>query len=286
MDEFDAMLKARAFVRQIDLTTTPVDVAGYARQMNAVVRYDDDMAPDEAGSCFTKGGKHYISVNAKDRPERQRFTICHEIAHIVLGLPSDHGSQPSWSYAKKAPTEIWCDVFASELLLPFQQFKPAANELPIRIGSIEDLAVRFLASITATGSRFAAVYVEPCAFVLSEQGRIRYASRPNSLRDAYAWIKPGIDVPRGSLSARVRGGAKADGPEKSDAEDWFGDWERGGVMMEEARYLGQWDQTLTLLWFEDGEVPKEKRELREDEEELGLEELDGYLRWPSKKRRR
>jgi hypothetical protein len=41
-----------------------------------------------------------------------------------------------------------------------------------------------------------------------------------------------------------------------------------------------------LLSFEDAEIPPEKRELREDEEELGLEKLDGNLRWPSKKRRR
>jgi hypothetical protein len=65
-----------------------------------------------------------------------------------------------------------------------------------------------------------------------------------------------------------------------------GDWERGGVLLEEARYFPRWNQTLALLWFEDGDVPREKRELREDEEELELEELDGYLRWPSKKRRR
>jgi hypothetical protein len=41
------------------------------------------------------------------------------------------------------------------------------------------------------------------------------------------------------------------------------------------------------LPFENGEVPpEEKEEVREDEEELGLDELDGNLRWPSKKRRR
>jgi hypothetical protein len=53
-------------------------------------------------------------------------------------------------------------------------------------------------------------------------------------------------------------------------------------------HFPQWDQTLTLLSFEGGEVPRAKRqdELREDEEELGLQELDGILRWPSKKRRR
>jgi hypothetical protein len=83
--------------------------------------------------------------------------------------------------------------------------------------------------------------------------------------------------------------AAAAGTETIDADIWFNDWERGGVLLEEARHFPRWDQTLTMLWFEDEEVPPPKREgeeLREDEEELGLEELDGNLRWPSKKRRR
>ena len=59
-----------------------------------------------------------------------------------------------------------------------------------------------------------------------------------------------------------------------DAEVWFHNWERGGTIMAEARHLEQWDQTLTLLWFEEEELPplkptpREHRPLREDEEEL------------------
>jgi hypothetical protein len=43
------------------------------------------------------------------------------------------------------------------------------------------------------------------------------------------------------------------------------------------------DQTLTLLWFEDEEVPQEQE--KETEEDMGLKELDGVLPWPGKKRR-
>jgi hypothetical protein len=176
---------------------------------------------------------------------------------------------------------------AAELVLPYRLFKPLADEAAIEMESIEELAGRFLASVTATGSRFAAVHPKPCAFVLSEQGKVRYASRSNALRDAYAWIQPRLDLPRGSLSEKVRAGATPDGPEKVDADIWFADWERGGVLLEEASHFPQWDQTLTLLSFENDEVPPPKKEvLREDEEELGLKELDGNLRWPSKKRRR
>jgi hypothetical protein len=55
-----------------------------------------------------------------------------------------------------------------------------------------------------------------------------------------------------------------------------------GHIVLEANYLNRWDQTLTLLWFEDEEVPQE----HEAEEDIGLEELDEMLPWPGKKRRR
>ncbi len=123
--------------------------------------------------------------------------------------------------------------------------------------------------------------------MLSEQSKVRYASRSNALKDAYAWITPRLDLPRGSLSEKIRSGTTVAALEKVDADIWFADWERGGILLEEAKHFSQWDQTLTLLSFENGEVPPQKKEeAREDEEELGLEELDGNLRWPSKKRRR
>ncbi len=287
MDESAAVIMAREFVRKANPGGIPVRVEAYVEEAKAILRMQNDLGAEEPGWSFCSGGKHYICVNASDRPERQRFTICHELAHIVLDIKSEHNSLPWWSYAKRPPGEIICDVFAAELLLPYRLFKPLADEAAIEMSSIEGLADRFLASITATGSRFAAVHPAPCAFVLSEQGEVRYASRSNALRGAYAWIQPRLDLPRGSLSEKIRAGATSDGPEKVDADIWFADWERGGVLFEEAKHFPQWDQTLTLLSLEDDEIPPAKKEeLREDEEELGLQELDGNLRWPSKRRRR
>jgi hypothetical protein len=287
MDEFSAVLKARELVGKVNPTTIPVPVEAYVEHVGAVLRPQTDLSPDEPGWSFNNNGKHYICVNAKDRPERQRFTVCHELAHIVLGLPSNHKALPWWSYAKRSQHEIWCDVFAAELLLPYRLFKPVAEKAQIGLAAIDDLAGRFLSSTTAAGSRFAAVVSTPCAFVLSELGKVRYASRSTALREANAWITPRIDLPNGSLSAKIRAGATCGGPEKVDADIWFSDWERGGVLLEEARHLDRWDQTLTLLWFVDEEVPPPKYKDHEEagEDEL-LKELDGILPWPSKKRRR
>lgn len=287
MDEFTTVLKARDLVAKVNPTTIPVPVEAYAGHVGAVLRPHTDLGPDEPGWSFENAGKHYICVNANDRLERQRFTVCHELAHIVLGLPSDHTTQ-WWSYAKRTPDEISCDVFAAELLLPYRIFKPVAEKELLGLAAVDALAGRFVASITATGSRFATVVSTPCAFVLSEQGKVRYASRSTSLRAANAWILPRTDLPNGSASARARAGEACNGSEEIDADLWFTDWDRGGVLLEQARHLNRWDQTLTLLWFEDEEVPPPaKREGwgREEEDEL-LPELDGILRFHSKKRRK
>jgi hypothetical protein len=293
LTEFAVVHKARKFVTDVNPTAIPVPVADYARRVGAVIRPQTDLGPDEPGMSFAHDGKRYICVNAGDRPERQRFTVCHEVAHIVLGLPSDHG-EPQWSYFRRPPSEILCDVFAAELLLPYKFFQPAAAESSAGLAAVDALADRFLASFTATGSRFASVVTTPCAFVLSEHGKVRYTSRSKPLIDASAWIPPRTDLPRGSLSHRAHAGGPLD-REEVDADVWFSNWYRGVKLLEEARHLEQWDQTLTLLWFDDEEVPALKRrprdddnsiELRGDEAELGLEELDGHLPWPGKKRRR
>lgn len=287
MDEFGAVLKARELVRKVNPTVIPVPIESYIAEVQAVLRRETDLSADEPGWSFGSNGKYYICLNANDREERQRFTACHEIAHKVLGLPSDHQGMPWWSYAKRPAAEIFCDVFAAELLLPYQLFKPEAEKAEIGLRAVETLASRFCASNMATGSRFAAVVSTPCAFVLSEQGKVRYASRSKALREANAWIKPRVTIPEGSLSARIRKGESCGATEEVDADIWLSDWERGGVLREEAKHLDKWDQTLTLLWFEDEEVPRPKPQERyKEEDEPLLEELDGNLRWPSKKRRR
>lgn len=291
MDEFQAVLKARELVRRVNPSSIPVPVELYAQEVGAVIRPQNDMQPDEAGYCFESNGKRFICTNAKDRAERQRFTVCHEVAHLRLGLPSQHQSLPWWSYAKRPQAEIFCDVFAAELLLPHGLFHPEAEKASIGLSSIDQLAERFVASVTATGSRYAFVTSAPVAFVLSEQGKVRYASRSKPLRDASAWIPPKLDVPEGSLTKKVRAGISVESRHAVDADIWFSEWERGGTLLEEVRHLPNWDQTLTLLWFEDEEIPgrkvrDERGEIHEEEEDDALlKELDGQLRWPSKHRR-
>lgn len=302
LDEFSVVLKAQAFVRKAQASAVPVPLEPYLKEVRATVREMNDMDPTEAGTCFSMAdGSFRICVNVNDSKVRQRFTICHEIAHIVLGLKSDHATNP-WSNARPLAERL-CDLFAAQLLLPDRLFVPEAEDMLLGLSSIDALADRFQASVIATGSRFAESVSAPCAFVLSHQGVIVHAARSKAMKNAYALIDRSVPLPSGSLSARVCGGA-APCRAEANAADWFRDWEKGGVVQEESRHLAKWDRTLTLLWFESLEVPESppaaRRERRWETEgrdappeyrdagdgEAALKELGTERRWPTNRRRR
>ncbi len=286
MDDLAAALKARDFIARCGPPALPVSVEAYASQIGGVVKTEALEANEDAWSVRLSTGKYRICVNCAHNSRRQRFSICHEVAHVVLEIPADH-SAPSWSYSRRPPGEIACDVFAAELLLPYKLFKPRVDAAELGLDSISTLANEFDASLISTGSRFATFSRELCAFVLSEGGKVRYSARSAPLRDAKAWIKPGSSLPTDSYSARVRAGERPTGVEEAEPDQWFKDWERDGSMYEDVRHVDQWDQTLTLLWFDDENLPPPRTERKRWEEETyGLRELDGNLPWPGRSRRR
>ncbi len=286
MDELTAATKAREFVRRCEPVSLPVSVDNYAAQIGGIVKAKVLQENEDAWSFRDKNGKYRICVNCAHNTRRQRFSACHEIAHVVLEIPSDH-SNPSWSYARRSIGEIACDVFAAELLLPYKLIKPRVDASEMSLTSVSELAEEFDASLVSTGSRFATFSGELCAFVLSEGGKVRYSARSSKLRNANAWIRPGSPLPTGSYSARVRAGNTRSGPEEAEPVEWFEEWNGDGSFFEDALHLEKWDQTLSLLWFDDEDLPpKGTNRIQWEEQTQGLRELDGVLPWPSRKKRR
>lgn len=287
MDPLTAAIKARDLMQRVNNTSVPVPLEPYLEKLRCEIKVKHNFGPGESGYSFPNGDKHIIVVNGKESRERQRFTAFHEMAHIELGLPSDHTGGPSLSFARRSPNEMCCDVFAAELLLPHWSFKPLVDQSEISFDAIEELAEKYEASITCTGSRFAAASEVPCAFVISQAGKVKYAERSKSLREVNAWISPGSMLPSGSSSARCWSGEIVRDVTEIPADIWFSDWSRGGQLLEEVRHLSAYDQTLTLLWFEDEEVPRDARtDYEEDEDDELLRPLDGKLPFPGKSRRR
>jgi hypothetical protein len=247
---------------------------------------------DESGQTTQIKGKHIIIVNGNHRQERQRFTVLHEIAHIVLELPSQHHgkklrTEALMRYGRRPLEEILCDVFAAECLLPYDLFNKDVSDTDISMAAVKDLAERYMASLTTTGSRFAVSASEPCAFVLSEAGQVRYVSRSKFLNEIKGWIDFNISLPEGSVALRLtQNPSKTEEYDELASDVWFsGGIRNHPILAEEAILLREWDQCLSLIWFdEDLSPPRERTNHREDEPLL--EELDGNLPWPSKRRRK
>jgi len=67
-----------------------------------------------------------IVVNKSESPERQRFTIAHELGHWVLGLiwEKKFGTFQQPGGVPPAQIEKWCDSFATNLLMPRELMEP------------------------------------------------------------------------------------------------------------------------------------------------------------------
>jgi Zn-dependent peptidase ImmA (M78 family) len=138
----------------------PVDVELVARALGVEVRYQ---SLDEGTSGFMirpSQGKPTIGVNSDHHPNRQKFTIAHEIGHFVL-----HASVPTVlvdesivhfrddkSSTATDPREREANAFAAQLLMPESAVRQELNGRPIDAfdeNAVRGLAVRFGVSTQA-----------------------------------------------------------------------------------------------------------------------------------------
>lgn len=289
MNEADVQQRARAFMAGIDISNVREDLSPYLAAVNAKV-VKEPLGKGESGCTITRpDGKHVIAVNSLEPEQRQRFTVCHEVAHIVLKLESSHEEVPSWSFAKRHSNEVACDLFAPELLMPYQQWLAAVpNEEP-SIALIERMAAEFRVSFPAAASRFASLADIACAFVTMDRGTVRYAARSTLLRRVRAWVQPRSPIPAGSVSARLRASqANATDTAQVAQDVWFENWVKGLDLWELARHYRSSDTTIALLWLDDDGLPEvDTARLRSRAVSNGdLAELTGDLPWPGKRRKR
>ena len=110
----------------------PVDLNAIARHLDVrVYAYSrsrelleatglSEVAGRVSGLTFYAGAQPVILYNDAETPQRIRFTIGHELGHIVLGhvRPGDHTSQNREQQPGDSPTEQAANRFAADLLAP------------------------------------------------------------------------------------------------------------------------------------------------------------------------
>jgi len=122
--------RAQRLLDEFKISTVPVMVDKVAKQLGAQLKFsplDDELS----GMVFVKNGSPIIGINSLHHSNRQRFSIAHEIGHLVMHR--DHISntihvdkQFSTSILRRDATsaagterlEIEANQFAAALLIP------------------------------------------------------------------------------------------------------------------------------------------------------------------------
>ena len=159
---------ATELLRECQISKAPVPIERIIKAQGIVLQY----APLEeaiSGMAYIKDGLSMIGVNALHHPNRQRFSLAHELGHHALHrseitdvvhvdtglrvlLRDDLASQGVDA------NEIEANAFASELLMPRDFLVDTLKESSIDMdddAQIEDLAKKFKVSASALRYRLA-----------------------------------------------------------------------------------------------------------------------------------
>lgn len=92
------------------------------------------------GWCLQIGGRSIIRINI-DVPEvRQRFTLAHELGHLILGIPTIVGESMIEVQRSTNEEEKMVNLFAAQLLLPQKTAKSFIPEVPVTSSVIKKIS--------------------------------------------------------------------------------------------------------------------------------------------------
>lgn len=114
---------ATKLLQEANITKAPVNVEALAARVGAMVSYDV-LKEDLSGVLVKDKARVVIGVNSFHAKTRQRFTIAHEIGHLMLKHKGDVFvdqtvmRRDGRSAQAIDPQEIAANQFAAELLMP------------------------------------------------------------------------------------------------------------------------------------------------------------------------
>ena len=155
-------LQAEQILREQRIDSPPIPVTDIAESLGASVRYSP-FEGELAGMLIRDDGQKVIGVNSLHHPNRQRFTIAHEIGHLILHKGEAYidrsfriNRRDAVSSQASDREEIEANRFAAELLMPYEMIKADLAEYEIDIeneADIQELAERYKVSAQAMTHR-------------------------------------------------------------------------------------------------------------------------------------
>jgi Zn-dependent peptidase ImmA (M78 family) len=142
--------KAKEVSRRYNITAPPVDVFQIAADEGIEVRYfdpdDDSKLRNISGVLDKTGAKYVVFLNKNESPERQAFTLGHELGHYFMKhKPRDIGVyyRNSLYDDTKPNAEKEADCFAAEILMPDELIRNFMKAYGLTKDDVRQLAIVF-----------------------------------------------------------------------------------------------------------------------------------------------
>ena len=136
--------KVKDLLKRADVERPPVPIDRIAEMLGLYVRYSPS-SDDVSGALIKQDKEFIVGVNSFHHPNRQRFTIAHEIAHFILHkdlqVHVDQDFRINRQDGSNNREEIEANRFAAELLMPVQLIEHDVS----RFSVIDDVALGWLA---------------------------------------------------------------------------------------------------------------------------------------------
>lgn len=144
--------KARQLLKEIGIKQAPVSIRQIVKHLQETHDFNisayGNLPKGTDALLHTDSTSSTLLFDPNNPENRKRFTIAHEIGHLMLDH-TQHGWCKRQEEGKKDPKEVEADEFAGELLMPLDLFKKDLNSNI----DIDALAKKYMVSKEAAGVR-------------------------------------------------------------------------------------------------------------------------------------
>ena len=224
-----------------------IDLEAIAAHLGASVKYAA-LTGCEA-RIVGDGDTAIITVNSQSLPQRQRFSIGHEIGHWVYDkgkISLECGAAKQQSFYTAQDPESRANAFASELLIPKPMLLPRLQGRKADLSTLTELADIFRTSMTSTACRVLDMQTHPTMVVCHTRAKRLWYRSSREVQDV---LRPLRNLSKDSVAWGLLQGNGTSGSEEVDADAWIDHPDAGDYTVFESSFLATPEMVVSLLWW-------------------------------------